>query len=643
MTNRLAGAMSPYLRSHAEQPVDWYPWGPEAFEEAARRDVPLLVSIGYSTCHWCHVMARESFADERIAELLRRDFVAVKVDREEHPDVDASYLAAAGAFTRELGWPLNVFVTPRGHVFHAGTYSPPVPLRGHPSFPQVLEAVRVAWTERREDVVASADGLARAIAEAMTVPEDASVPGPEDLDAAVAIIEGLEDRELGGFGTAPKFPMAPMFDVLLTPREGEAARRGVDLAQRTLRTMGASALRDPVEGGFFRYAVNRDWTEPHYERMLTDNALLLTAYTRAWAERPSSWAASVAAGIAEFLIGTLQQPSGGFGSAQDSESVVDGIGSEGGYYRRDVDGRAMLTPPAVDRKVLTGWNGLAIGALAEASTVFDRPEWIESARWAADAVVENHLASDGTLARASLDERRSGAAAALEDYGMLAEGLLRLGLATGEVRYAEVARDLVDRCLPDETVTDETVTDTSSATVAGFILPGGGDPVLSAQGMRIDGDPSEGAYPSGISSLGRASLLLFQLTADGRFRDAAESAVRFAASAALSAPTAFGASLALAASLTGPASQLIVVGPDRADPDEDEARATANRAMRDAVRTRRDDVVAVVSERQAVAWTTSGFDVFAERTSRDGRLTAYHCRDFVCRLPVTDVAQLDAR
>ncbi|OII41183.1 thioredoxin domain-containing protein [Plantibacter sp. MMLR14_011] len=648
MTNRLAEAMSPYLRSHAEQPVDWYPWGPEAFAEAARRDVPLLVSIGYSTCHWCHVMARESFSDEHIAELLRRDFVAVKVDREEHPDVDASYLAAAGAFTHDLGWPLNVFVTPRGHVFHAGTYSPPVPLRGHPSFPQVLEAVRVAWTERREQVVASADGLARAIAETMSSTDDAPLPETGELDAAVEAVEALEDRELGGFGTAPKFPMAPLFDFLLTPREGDAARRGVDLAQRTLRTMGASALRDPVEGGFFRYAVNRDWSEPHYERMLTDNALLLTAYTRVWAERPSSWAAGVAAGIAEFLIGTLQQPSGGFGSAQDSESIVDGVGSEGGYYRRDADGRATLTPPAVDRKVLTGWNGLAIGALAEASTVFDRPEWLESARWAADAVVENHLGSDGTLARASLDERRSDASATLEDYGMLAEGLLRLGLATGEVRYAEVARDLVDRCLSDETVTDETlpddtVTDASSGAVAGFILPGGGDPVLSAQGMRTDGDPSEGAYPSGISSLGRASLLLFQLTADGRFRDAAEGAVRFAAAAALSAPTAFGASLALAASLTGPASQLIVVGPDRVDPDEDEDRATADRAMRDAVRTRRDDVVAVVSERQAAAWATSGFDVFAERTSRDGRLTAYQCRDFVCRLPVTDVAQLDAR
>ncbi|HXH35792.1 MAG TPA: thioredoxin domain-containing protein [Plantibacter sp.] len=639
MTNRLSEAMSPYLRSHADQPVDWYPWGPEAFAEAARRDVPLLVSIGYSTCHWCHVMARESFSDDTIAAMLAAGFVAVKVDREEHPDVDASYLAAAGAFTRELGWPLNVFVTPEGHVFHAGTYSPPEPQRGHPAFRQVLEAVRSAWTERRSEVIASADGLARAIAEAVAEAvastEDGALPGTTELEAAVTAIARVEDERFGGFGSAPKFPIAPVFDFLLGPRAGEAAVRGVELAQRTLKTMGASALRDPVEGGFFRYAVQQDWTEPHYERMLTDNALLLAAYSRAWADRPSGWASIVATGIAEFLIGTLQQPDGGFGSAQDSESIVDGVRSEGGYYRRDLDGRAVLEPPAVDRKVLTGWNGLAIEALAEASVVFDRPEWLEAARWAADAVIENHLLPDGRLARASLDEQRSDAAAAFEDYGMFASGLLRLALATAEVRYAELARDLVDRCRPEDM-------EATRSRVAGFELPGGGDPVLASQGMRIDGDPSEGAYPSGISALGRASLLLFQLTGEARYRRAAEDAVRFVSTGASSAPTAFGSGLALAARLVRPASQLIVVRPDpvagRTDHD-----TTGDQAMLDAVRTRQDDLVAVVSDSQAIAWSAAGFAVFADRTSREGRVTAYRCEDFVCRLPVTDVALLDAR
>lgn len=636
MTNRLAGAMSPYLRAHAEQPVDWYPWGAEAFEEARRRDVPLLVSIGYSTCHWCHVMARESFSDEVTAATLNAGFVAVKVDREEYPDVDSSYLAAAGAFTRDLGWPLNVFVTPDGHVFHAGTYSPPEPQRGHPSFSQVLAAVRNAWTERRSEVVSSAEGLARAIADAVAASDDGQLPGAVDLDEATLVIARAEDPELGGFGTAPKFPMAPLFEFLLTPRPGAVAVGGVDLVQRTLKTMGASALRDPVEGGFFRYAVRRDWSEPHYERMLTDNALLLTAYARAWAERPSRWASTVATGIAEFLIGTLQQPGGGFGSAQDSESVVDGVRSEGGYYRRDADGRTGLQPPAVDRKVLTGWNGLAIGALAEASLVLDRPEWLESARWAADAIVENHLLADGTLARASLDEERSDAAAVLEDYGMFAGGLLRLALATAEVRYAMLARELIERCLPEDGSMP-----TSSA--AGFVLPGGGDPVLVAQGMRIDGDPSEGAYPSGIAALGHAALLLYELTGEARHRRAAEAAVRYVSTATASTPTAFGSSLALAARLSRPTSQLIVVGPEPAVEGQEQQTTAGDRALRDAVRTRLDDLVAVVTERQALAWSAAGFSVFDDRTSRDGRLTAYHCEDFVCRLPVTDAALLVGR
>ncbi|MGK9146447.1 DUF255 domain-containing protein [Plantibacter flavus] len=638
MSNRLAEAMSPYLRSHAEQPVDWYPWGAEAFAEAARRDVPLLVSIGYSTCHWCHVMARETFSDAQVAALINRDVVAVKVDREEHPDVDASYLAAAGAFTRDLGWPLNVFVTPEGHVFHAGTYSPPQPTRGQPAFRQVLEAVRLAWTERRAEVVASADGLARAIASAMAVVDDGPLPRAEELDAAVASIARVEDEQFGGFGTGQKFPMAPLFGFLLAPRPGEAAARGLELAQRTLKTMGASALRDPVEGGFFRYAVQRDWSEPHYERMLTDNALLLTAYTEAWAERPSRWAAIVASGIADFLIGTLQQPGGGFGSAQDSESVIDGVRNEGGYYRLDVDARGGVEPPAVDRKVLTGWNGLAIGALARAAEVFDRPEWLEAARWAAEAVVDDHLLPDGTLVRASVEEHRSDAAAALEDYGMFAEGLLRLALTSGEVRYAVLARSLVDRCLP----ATGAGTEADRTAASGFVLPGGGDPLLAAQGLRIDGDPSEGAYPSGVSSLGHAALLLFHLTGEERYRVAAEAAVAFLAKPMQQAPTAFGAALALAARVARPASQLIVIAPDRVA-GKPGAWQVSDQAMRDSVRTRRDDVLAVVTDSMAEDWASAGFEVFAQRTSVDGRLTAYHCVDFVCRLPVTDAALLGPR
>ena len=321
MTNRLGDAVSPYLRSHADNPVDWWPWGPEAFAEAERRDVPVLVSIGYATCHWCHVMARESFADPELAAVLNEGFVSIKVDREEHPDVDASYIAAAGAFTRNLGWPLNVFVTPRGRVFHAGTYSPPRPIVGHPSFRQILDAVTEAWQERRLDVEENADRLAQALAAAA---ERLAAAGDELPDAAAfdriaAELLGHEDREFGGFGSAPKFPMVPVLLLLQTLGAGgllspERTAQLRALVSRTLRTMAASDLRDGVEGGFFRYSTKRDWSDPHYERMLYDNALLLDAYTRLAQGggggedgEEAAEAAGIAAGIASFLTTVLQR------------------------------------------------------------------------------------------------------------------------------------------------------------------------------------------------------------------------------------------------------------------------------------------------------------------------------------------------
>ncbi|MCU1447188.1 thioredoxin domain-containing protein, partial [Cryobacterium sp.] len=275
MTNRLADAISPYLRSHAENPVDWHPWGEAAFAEARERDVPVLVSIGYATCHWCHVMARESFSDSGVAAYLNEHFVSIKVDREEHPDVDASYLTAAGAFTQNLGWPLNVFVTPAGRPFYAGTYSPPVPMPGHPAFREVLDAVTDAWTSRRNEVEQSAAGLAEALAQPAPDPAERRLPDQAQLAAIVATLAAAEDPVYGGFGGAPKFPASPALALLLDRDDSR------DLALRTLKRMGASPLRDPVEGGFFRYAVNRDWSDPHYERMLYDNAQLLELYTKA--------------------------------------------------------------------------------------------------------------------------------------------------------------------------------------------------------------------------------------------------------------------------------------------------------------------------------------------------------------------------
>ncbi|TFD49050.1 thioredoxin domain-containing protein [Cryobacterium sp. TMT1-2-1] len=650
MPNRLATAISPYLRSHADNPVDWHGWGAEAFAEARARDLPVLVSIGYSTCHWCHVMARESFSDPDLAAYLNEHFVSIKVDREEHPDVDASYLAAAGAFIEGLGWPLNVFVTPDGRAFHAGTYFPPRPMRGQPAFRQVLEAVTEAWTTRRDEVTASAALLSAAITEGTRQHRGGgSLPDAATLGRTVAELAAYEDTTHGGFGGAPKFPAAPALAFLLAqPADGPAA--GQALALRALKRMGASPLRDPVEGGFFRYAVNRDWSEPHYERMLYDNAQLLELYTRAWQVTGEQWARSVAEGVADFLITVMQLPGGGFASAQDSESTVDGHRVEGGYYALDAEGRAGETPPALDAKVLTGWNGLAIAALSLAGFAFDNDTFTGAARRAADFLLEHHLPKRGphdrgTLVRASIDDRVSTAPATLEDYGMFAHGLLHLALLTGESGYATAARGLIDSTLipatdspaPADAPADSPAPADVPPLAQPFTAPNGPDPVLAAQGLALDADPSEGAYPSGLSATADAAELLYLLTAERRYRATAEHAMGTLTALAPARPLAFGAALRLIAQLAAPVEQLVVVTPAAAPGREPEDPA----GLLAAVRRRGSGLVASVTEAQASAFAASGFELFAERTARAGAPTAYLCRDFVCRLPVTDPANLD--
>ena len=620
MSNRLANSVSPYLRSHADNPVAWQPWSEDAFTEARLRDVPVLVSIGYSTCHWCHVMARESFSDPELAAYLNERFVAVKVDREEHPEVDAAYLAAAAAFTPNLGWPLTVFTTPRGRVFYAGTYYPPRPQAGHPGFRQVLEAVEDAWLNRRDDVVRASDHIADSLAEASAVPDAGEPPTAAELRALATALERYEDREHGGFGTAPKFPVVPVLGFLLAPAAAPDSG-SVALARRTLQRMAASPLRDPVEGGFFRYATRRDWSEPHYERMLYDNAGLLGVAAALWqrVDDEPTWLVETAVGVAGFLTSVMQLPSGGFAAAQDSESVVDGERSEGGYYRLDAAARSRERPPRLDEKVLTGWNGLAIGALADAGSSFDRPEWVAAARRAADFLLEHHRRDDGSLVRASLDGDRSEARATLEDYGMLAGGLVRLALASAEPRYARVARDLVDAVLQEP--------DPHSAP---FRVPEGPDPVLASRGLALDADPSEGAYPSGLSAAADAAHLLFVLTGEARYEDAARAAVAQVATPAQSNPVGYGAMLRLAAELAADPVQLVVVTPVTG----------GGEALLRAARRVPSTVTCVLDEEAASAFARAGFELFAEKRAQNSRATAYLCRDFVCRLPTSDPREL---
>lgn len=625
MGNRLQDALSPYLRAHSDNPVDWFPWGEEAFAAARERDVPVLVSVGYATCHWCHVMARESFSDPAIARILNDRFVSIKVDREEHPDVDASYLAAASAFTRELGWPLNVFATPEGRAFYAGTYFPPRPVRGVPAFAEVLAAVDEAWREHRNELDETASALAKALDAASVAETAGSLPDRARLDAAVALLAEDEDRVYGGFGHAPKFPVAPVLGFL-----AESGAEGRAIAERTLRLMGASPLRDPVEGGFFRYATRADWSEPHYERMLTDNALLLgVAAELGRGEAPPEFVEPLADGLVRFLTERMQLEGGGFASAQDSESIIDGERNEGGYYQRDAEGRALLQPPALDAKVLTGWNGLAIGALARAGFVFDVREAVRAAQRAAAYLLAHHRLDDGTLVRASLAGEVSAATATLEDSGMLAGGLLELAIATGDASYAVAARSLVDAAAAAADV----------GAAVPFAAPSGGDPVLVARGLALPTDPAEGATPSGITVCADAAWRLFALGAGDRYLELAERAMHSVAGIAVERPLAFGGSLALMARLRAPLVQLVTVVPDEAPDDE---HGVGRRSLHAATRRHAASVSTIVTERQAADFASAGFELFEGRTATSGAATAYRCRSFVCALPVHDGDALEA-
>ncbi|PWC02874.1 thioredoxin domain-containing protein [Agromyces badenianii] len=624
MASRLAEAVSPYLRAHAGNPVDWYPWGEEAFAAARERDVPVLISIGYATCHWCHVMARESFSDPAIARVLNEGFVAIKVDREEHPDVDSSYLAAASAFTRQLGWPLTVFATSDGRTFYAGTYFPPREMQGMPSFGQVLAAVTDAWRERRAQLDETADAVAAALAAASTAQTAGALPSREQLQAAVAELAAEEDRLHGGFGGAPKFPVGPVLAFLVA-----AGEPGRSLAARTMRLMGASPLRDPVDGGFFRYATKADWSDPHYERMLTDNALLLrVAAELARAEPADTAAAAISDGVAKFLVGRMQLPDGGFASAQDSESDIDGERNEGGYYRQDAGARVSLDPPALDQKVLTGWNGLAIGALARRGFIGGDGVSLAAARRAAELLLAQHVRRDGSLVRASLGRRASAAVATLEDTGMFAGGLLELAAATGESKYAVAARALIDAAMAASS--DEPVP---------FAAPGGGDPVLRASGLELPDDPAEGATPSGVTACADAAWRLYLLGAGEGYRTAAEQAMSSVVGLALAKPLAFGGALELMARLAAPVVQLVtVIAPRGAQGDSDDAEP----GLIAATRLHEASLIAVVDDRQAQEFADAGFMLFEGRTTRAGAAAAYRCEAFVCALPVHDASSLRA-
>src|SRR5207248_5114199 len=460
--NRLAQETSPYLLQHAANPVEWYPWGEEALERARAEQRPILLSIGYSACHWCHVMERESFEDDVTAALMNERFVCIKVDREERPDLDGIYMDAVAAMTGQGGWPLTVFLTPAGKPFLGGTYFPPEPRHGLPSFQQVLLAVSDLYRERPADVARRTQVLVDALEQAA-----ASAPSAEPLTEsllfqAVHRLEELLDPEWGGFGRAPKFPPASALELLL--------RRGaVAPAEKTLDEMAAGGMYDLVGGGFHRYSVDERWLVPHFEKMLYDNALLVPAYLHGWLVTGKERYREVVEETIEYLLRELRLPEGGFASSQDADTEgVEGLtytwasgeGAPEELFEPFEDGRFVLRggldpetrarlleirvdrpQPGLDDKAIASWNGLALAALAEAGRRLDRPTWIDEARGLAEFLL-GPLSENGRLQRSRRAGRSTGTGY-LDDYANVANGLYELHVATGELRWLEESRRLV--------------------------------------------------------------------------------------------------------------------------------------------------------------------------------------------------------
>ncbi|MFI1736648.1 thioredoxin domain-containing protein [Streptomyces sioyaensis] len=674
MPNRLAHETSPYLLQHADNPVDWWPWSADAFEEARRRGVPVLLSVGYSSCHWCHVMAHESFEDPDTAALLNDHFVAVKVDREERPDVDAVYMEAVQAATGQGGWPMTVFLTPDAEPFYFGTYFPPEPRHGMPSFAQILEGVRSAWADRRDEVGEVAGRIVADLAGrslSASLPADRRPPRAEELHTALMGLTREFDAAHGGFGGAPKFPPPMVLEFLLRHHARTASAGALEMVQATCAAMARGGIYDQLGGGFARYAVDATWTVPHFEKMLYDNALLCRTYAHLWRSTGSEEARRTAVETADFMVRELRTDQGGFASALDADSD-DGTGRhvEGAYYvwtpgqlravlgeedaefaaahfgvteegtfeegasvlqlpdteglvdaervasvrQRLLAAREERPRPGRDDKVVACWNGLAIAALAETGAYFDRPDLIQAATDAADLLVRVHMDGQARLHRTSRDGTPGANSGVLEDYADVAEGFLTLASVTGEGVWVEFAGLLLDTVLLQFTTEDGALYDTAADAEAL---------------IRRPQDPTDNATPSGWTAAAGALLSYAALTGSGLHRDAAERALGIVTALAGRAPRFIGWGLAVAeAALDGPR-EVAVVGPPG-----DPATAALHHAA-----------LLGTAPGAVVAMGAPGSDevpLLQDRPLVDGKPAAYVCRHFTCERPTTDPAELTA-
>ncbi|HEY6379424.1 MAG TPA: thioredoxin domain-containing protein [Candidatus Dormibacteraeota bacterium] len=673
MPNRLAAESSPYLRQHAANPVEWWPWGAEAWEEARRLDRPVLLSVGYSACHWCHVMAHESFENAEIAALQNELFVSIKVDREERPDVDSVYMGAVQAMTGQGGWPMTVFCTPGGVPFFGGTYFPPEDRLGMRGYPTILRAAADAYRTKREAV----DRTGAQLREALTPPRLRAADGaeltPAHLDAAAARLVEQTDRRWGGFGGAPKFPHAAALDAMLRHTRATGAPAAAEAAMLTLDRMARGGVYDQVGGGFHRYSVDAQWAVPHFEKMLYDNAQLAPVYLHAWQLSGEARWRDVCVDVLDHIAREMRLEGGGLASTLDADSE----GGEGAFYAwtpeqlratladedaalasrvfgvvgagnfehgstvlslpyplpqvstatgippaelrarldgiraRMLDARARRPPPGRDDKVISSWNALALAAFAEAGGVLVRDDYVQIARSCAGFLL-THMRRDGVLLRSWLD----GAAKVrgfLEDSAFLCDALLTLHAATGEARWFGEARTLADDML-------------------GRFR----DPVEGFYDTAVDGEPllvrprtlDDNAVPAGQSMAAVALLRLAALTGEDGYRAAALGVVAPLASAVARTPLAFG-NLAWALELAVREIREVAIAGPRDD--------VGTSALLEVVRGRWDPTV-------VLAWgEPDGIPLLHERPAMDGRPTAYVCRGFVCDRPVGDPQALRAQ
>ncbi|MBY4011427.1 thioredoxin domain-containing protein [Rhodococcus fascians] len=659
--NTLGESTSPYLRQHADNPVHWQQWGPQALQSARDRDVPILLSIGYSACHWCHVMAHESFEDEATAALMNEHFVCIKVDREERPDLDAVYMNATVAMTGQGGWPMTCFLTPETEPFYCGTYYPPAPRQGMPSFEQLLTAIADTWSTRRQEVFdASAAIVTELRKQSSGIPAGGRSLDADFLAASVAAVCADEDTTYGGFGRAPKFPPGALLEGLLRHYERTGNGEVLDVARRTASAMARGGMYDQLAGGFARYSVDAEWIVPHFEKMLYDNALLLRFYAHAARVDDDPLVRRVASDTARFMLGELRTANGCFASALDAdtegvegltyvwtpEQLVDTLGFEDGVWAaglfavnsagtfeagmsvlqlpaepEDYDrfarirnalsaARASRPQPGRDDKVVTAWNALAITALAEAGTGASEPTWVDAAVECGEQLFATHVES-GRVRRASLGSAVGEATGVLEDYACLAVAAATLFQATGDAVWTRRMTTILDAAIEHFADPDD----------AGSWFDTADDAETLVTRPR---DPIDGATPSGASTMAEALLTAAALVdheSSARYAELAAASLARAAAILERAPRSGGHWLAVAeAAVRGPIQIAVSLAPGG-----ELLAAARSLAPGGSV---------------VVAGSADSSALLTGRPPVDGQETAYVCRGFVCDRPVTSVEDL---